>query len=175
MSSKSNLTRNTISLAIFVFTILVVGSITMQGAYASPTVTLNPTSGPTGTTVHIYGSGFTPNGEIQSQLWNGTSAYSFTADASGNINTTTVVPDVESGPYVFIVTDSSSQGTTLTQFTVTQSSTSATPTTTSSTSTSPSPTPSVPELQLPVVVLILFIATSSLAISTIRKRKTVNI
>ncbi len=175
ISGKSNLTRNIISLAIFVFIIMVVGPITMQGAYAAPTITLNPTSGPTGTTVHIYGSGFTPNGQIQSQLWNGTSAYSFTADATGNLNTTTVVPNVESGPYVFIVIDASSQGTTQTQFTVTQSSTSPTPTTTSSTSASPSPTPSVPELQLPVVVLILFIATSSLAVSTVRKRKTVTI
>ena len=171
ISGKSNLKRNAISLVIFVFIILIVGSITMQGAYATPTITLNPTSGPTGTTVHIYGSGFTPNGEIQSQLWNGTSAYSFTADASGNLNTTTVVPDVESGPYVFIVVDSSSQGTTTTQFTVTQSSTSPTPTTTSSTAA----TASVPEFQLPVAVLSLFMALSSLAILMVRRRKTVTI
>jgi hypothetical protein len=176
ISGKSNLTRNKISLTIFVFAVLlIVGSITTQGVYAAPTVTLNPTSGPTGTTVHIYGSGFTQNGQIQTQLWNGTSTYSFTADATGSVNTTTVVPDVESGPYVFIVIDVSSQATTLTQFTVTQSSTSPSPTTTSSTSASPSPTPSVPELQLSVVVLILFIAISSLAISTVRKRKTVAI
>ena len=136
-----------------------------------PAITLDPTSGPTGTTVHIYGSGFTSNGQIQSQLWNGTSTYSFTADASGNLNTTTVVPNVEAGPYTFIVIDESSQADTLTHFTVTQSSTSPSPTTTSSTAASPSPTPTVPELQLPVVVLILFIATSILAISMVRKRK----
>jgi hypothetical protein len=170
---KSNRARTAITLTMFVFGLLIVGLLMMPGAYAAPTITLNPMSGPAGTTVHISGSGFTPNGQINSELWNGTSAYSFTADANGNLNTTTTVPNVEPGLYGFIVTDASSQGTTQTQFTVTQTSTSPTPTTTSSTS--PSSTPTVPELQLPVVVLTLFLVISSLAISIIKRRKTVKV
>ena len=170
-SIRSKSTRNKIPFVIFVFALLIVGSIIIQGAYAAPTMTLNPTSGPAGTTVHIYGSGFSPNGEIQSQLWNGTSTYSFTADANGNLNTTTVVPDVESGPYTFIVSDPSIQGSTQVTFTVTQSSTSATPTASSATSVSPSPTPTVPEFQLPAIVLSLLIVISILTMLMVRKRK----
>jgi len=143
----------------------------MQGANASPTITLNPTSGPPGTTVHIYGSGFTDNGQIHSALWNGTSACNFEADAHGNLNTTTQVPNVEAGLCGFTVTDVATQSTTQTQFTVTQSSTSPTPVTTSSATASPSPTPKVPEFQSSLVILTLFIAVSIATILIVRKRK----
>jgi IPT/TIG domain len=174
LSYKSNITRRAITLAIFVFGLLIVGSMAIPRANAAPSITLNPTSGPTGTTVHIYGSGFTSNGQISSALWNGMSAYSFAADANGNLNTTVQVPDVGPGNYGFTVTDVATQGTTQTQFTVTQSSTSPTPTTTSSATASPSPTPSIPEFQSLLVVLTLFTAVSIAAILMVRKRKTVN-
>ena len=171
-SCKSNLARSAIPLAVLVFSLLVVGSITMSGVNASPTITLNPTSGPPGTTVYITGSGYTPNGQIPTQLWNGTSTYTFTADANGNLNTTEVVPNVDPGLYGFTVTDATTQATTTTQFTVTQSTTSPTPTPSSSASTSPSTTPAVPEIQPLLIVLALFTAVSAAAILTIRKRKT---
>lgn len=157
--SKSNVGRSAI-LAILVFGLLAVALMILPAAYASPTVTVNPTSGPPGTSVNVLGSGFTPNGQIQSELWNGTSAYSFAADANGNLNTTVVVPQVESGLYGFTITDVASQSTTQTQFTVTTSSASATPT--------------VPEFQSLVVVLILLIATSVAAISVVKKRNSDN-
>jgi hypothetical protein len=166
--SKPNLVHTSLIFAIVVLSILVVGSMTMSGVNAAPTITLNPTSGPPGTTVHVTGSGYTPNGSIPTQLWNGSSTYTFTADANGNLNTTEVVPNVDPGPYVFIVIDSTSQATTTTQFTVTQSTTSPTPTATSSASTSPS----VPEIQPLLVILTMFTAVSAAAILTVRKRKT---
>ena len=169
---KSNITHSAIPLAIFVFGLLVVGLMTMPGANAAPSITLNPTSGPPGTTVHIYGSGFTSNGQIHSALWNGTSAYNFEADVHGNLNTTTQVPNVEPGLYGFTVTDVATQSTTQTQFTVTQSSTSPTPTTTSSVTASPSPTPNIPEFQSLLIVPTLFIAVVVAAILMFRKRKT---
>ncbi|HUK84858.1 MAG TPA: hypothetical protein VLU95_03245 [Candidatus Acidoferrum sp.] len=164
--------HNALTIAIFVMGLLIIGSITMQGAYAAPTVSVSPTSGPPGTTVRVYGSGFTSNGQIHSALWNGTSAYNFDADASGNLNTTVTVPNVEAGLYGFTITDVTTQSTTQTQFTVTQSSTSPTPTSTSSTSTSPSPTPRVPEFGSIVVVLTILIALSITATLTVRKSKT---
>jgi hypothetical protein len=170
-SFKSNEVRCEVTLAIFIFGLLVAGSMIMPRANASPTITLNPTSGPPGTTVHIYGSGFTANGQIHTALWNGTSAYNFEADANGNLNTTTQVPDVEAGLYGFTVTDVATQSTTQTQFTVTQSLTSSTPVTTSSTTASPSPTPKVPEFQSSLIVLTLFTAVSIVTILIVRKRK----
>ena len=123
---KSDKAYAAIALAVFFFGLLVIGSVAMPRANAAPSITLSPTSGPAGTTVHVYGSGFTANGEINSELWNGTSAYNFSADANGNLNTTVIVPSVESGLYGFTITDQSTGSSTQTQFTVTQSSTSAT-------------------------------------------------
>jgi len=110
-------------------------------ASAAPTITLNPTSGPAGTVVQVTGSGYTPNGDIDATLWNGTSAYTFTADANGQLSTTETVPPVAPGLYQFIVTDSTTQSSTTTQFTVTQES-----------GASPTPTPSVPEFPTAVIV-----------------------
>jgi hypothetical protein len=169
-SSKSNKARIVMPLAIFVFGLLIVGSMTLPGAKAAPTITLNPTSGPSGTTVHVTGSGYTANGEIDTELWNGTSAYTFTADANGNLDTTVTVPPVEAGLYGFTVTDVATQSTTQTQFTVTQSSTSPTPTATSSSTTAPSPTPSIPEFQSLLIVLTLFIAVSVAAVLMVKER-----
>ncbi|HUK85707.1 MAG TPA: hypothetical protein VLU95_07580 [Candidatus Acidoferrum sp.] len=170
---KSNLTRSMIPLAIFIFSLLVVGLATMPDANAAPTITLNPTSGPPGTTVHITGSGYTANGEIDTELWNGTSAYTFNADANGNLDTTVTVPPVEPGLYGFTITDAASQGTTQTQFTVTQGSASPTPTTSSSAS--PSPTSTVPEFPASMVILTLILAVSSAAFLMVRKRKMASI
>lgn len=156
-------------IAILVFGVLIVGLI--PGAKAAPNITLSPTSGPTGTTVYIYGSGFTPNGQIHSALWNGTNAYDFNADANGNLNTTVTVPDVTAGNYGFTVTDVATGSATQTQFTVTQSSTSSTPTTTSTATASPVPTSSIPEFQSTFIVLTLFAAVSIGAILIARKRK----
>lgn len=64
-------------------------------AVAAPTLTLNPSSGLPGIIVQVTGSGYTPNGEIDANLWNGTSAYTFTADANGQLSTTETVPPVD--------------------------------------------------------------------------------
>ena len=169
---NSNRARSVIILAIFAFGLLVVGSMIMPRANAALSVTLNPTSGPPGTTVHIYASGFTPNGQIPTKLWNGTSAYTFTADANGVVNTTVTVPNVTPGLYGFTVTDASTSSTTQTQFTVTSSSTTPTPTSTSSATASPSPSSTIPEFQSLLLVLALFIVVSVAATVMIRKRKT---
>ena len=141
----------------------------MPHASAAPSITLNPTSGPPGTTVHVTGSGYTANGEIDTELWNGTSAYTFSADDNGNLDETVTVPPVDAGLYGFTITDATTQSTTQTQFTVTQGSASPTPTTSSSTS--PSPSPTVPEFTSSMVVLMMVIALSSTAFLMIRKRK----
>jgi hypothetical protein len=162
-SCKSNTRQRAIALAILFFGLLVAGSMTMLEVNASLSVTLNPTSGPAGTTVYIYASGFTSNGAIHASLFNGSSAGDFQADANGNVNTTVVVPAVQTGLYQFIVTDESSGATTTTSFTVTSSTT--TPTTT------PAPTHAVPEFQSSLVVLTLFTAVSIATIFIVRKRK----
>jgi len=172
---KSNKAYATIALAMFFFGLLVIGSIAMPRANAAPSITLSPTSGPAGTTVHVYGSGFTANGEINSELWNGTSAYNFSADANGNLNTTVIVPPVEAGLYGFTITDQSTGSSTQTQFTVTQSSASSTPTPTSSTGASHSPTPATtPEFPSLLAVLTVFMAGSAVAFLMVRKRKANN-
>ncbi len=167
--SKSNLTRSIIPLSIFVFSLLIVGLATMPAANAAPSITLDPTSGPPGTIVHITGSGYTANGEIDTELWNGTSAYTFTADDHGTLDTTVTVPPVIAGLYGFTITDAYTGGITQTQFTVTEGS--ASPTPTMSSSASPTPTVTVPEFTSLVVVLTLIAAVSSAAFLMVRRRK----
>jgi hypothetical protein len=116
---KSNLSKSFVVLSLFMLCLLVAGSMTMLKVNASPSVTLNPTSGATGTTVHIFASGFTAYGTINTALFNGTSTPSFQADANGNVNETVEVPMVLSGLYQFVVTDATSGSQTTTQFTVT--------------------------------------------------------
>jgi len=160
-SNKSNMKLSVATLVLFFFGLLFAGLMTMPGANAALSVTLNPTSGPPGTTVHIYASGFTPNGNIPTKLWNGTESGTFTADSNGVVNTTVVVPDVQPGLYGFTVTDASSGSTTQTQFTVTQSGSSPTPT----------PKATVPEFSSFLVVLPMLIALSVAAASMARKAK----
>jgi len=168
-SCKSNKARSAIALTIFVG-LLILGLVAMPGAKAAPSITVNPTGGPPGTVVQVYGTGYTPNGQIQTELWNGTSAYTFTADANGVLNTTVTVPPVEPGLYGFTITDVASQGTTQTQFTVTQGSASPTPTSPSSATSSPSPTATVPEFPS-LIALTLFIAVSVGTFLFVRKTK----
>jgi hypothetical protein len=170
---KSNLIRSVIPLSIFVFSLLVVGLATMPAASAAPSITLDPTSGPPGTIVHITGSGYTANGEIDTELWNGTSAYTFTADDHGTLDTTVTVPPVDPGLYGFTITDAFTGGTTQTQFTVTEGS--ASPTATMPSSASPSPTATVPEFPVTMIVLTLIAAVSSAAFLMVRKRKVAKI
>ncbi len=172
---KSDKAYAAIALAVFFFGLLVIGSVAMPRANAAPSITLSPTSGPPGTTVHVYGSGFTANGEINSELWNGTSAYNFSADGNGNLNTTVTVPTVEAGLYGFTITDQSTGSSTQTQCTVTQSSTAPTPTPTASTSASHSPAPTAtPEFPPLLAVVAVFTAGSAAAFLIVRKRKTSN-
>jgi hypothetical protein len=131
---------------------------------AAPVFPLNPTNGPPGTVVQVTGSGFTPNGDINADLWNGTSAYTFSADSSGNLNTTETVPPVDPGTYRFVVTDASTGGSTTTQFVVTEStSASPTPTTSSSASETPAPSPSVPEFPVVTAMLMMLFLGSAIA------------
>jgi len=162
-SNKSNMKLSVATLVLFFFGLLFAGLMTMPRANAALSVTLSPTSGPPGTTVHIYASGFTPNGDIPTKLWNGTESGTFTADSNGVVNTTVVVPDVQPGLYGFTVTDASSGSTTQTQFTVTQSGSSPTPT--------PTPKATVPEFSSFLVVLPMLIALSVAGASMSRRAK----
>jgi len=164
---KSNIAKSVLALAI-VFGLLIVGSLTVVEVHATPSITVNPTSGPPGTTVNVYGTGFTPNGSIHTELWNGSSAYNFQADASGDLNTTVQVPKVEAGLYKFVVTDESSGVQTNTQFTVTQSSTSPT-STTSATSTPKSTVPEFPSIGLGIAALFVISTAVSLSIKKVRR------
>ena len=151
--------RLSVALAFLVSVLVGAGLTAMPAAHATLNVTLNPTSGPPATTVHIYASGFTPNGEIATKLWNGTSSGTFTADNSGDVNTTVIVPDVETGLYGFTITDTTTGSQTQTQFTVT------------STASTPTPTPKVPEFPSLLIVLPLLIALSIAAVPMARKAK----
>ena len=151
-----------LTVAVFVFVL----STTMLGAYASPSIKLSPTSGPPGTVVSVTGSGYTPNGEIQANLWNGSSAYTFEADAHGDLTTSETVPPVDPGTYQFVITDVSSSAQTTTQFTVTSGSATAAPTTASST-----PTPTVPELPVFAVVAVALIVLASAVVAARSKTK----
>lgn len=142
------------------FVLLVLCSSIPSFAAAAPTITLNPTSGPPGTVVQVTGSGYTPNGEIEASLWNGTSAYTFTADSYGYLSTTETVPTVDPGLYQFVVTDTTTQSSTTTQFTVTQSSL-----------TSPTPTPSVPEFPIGVIITVTLLLIGTVMLGA---RKQIN-
>lgn len=175
-SSVFNLKKALCLIALF----LMVASVSnVMLVSAAPSLTLNPTSGPPGTVVTVTGSGFTPSGQINADLWNGTSAYTFTADENGNLNTTETVPPVDVGTYQFVVTDAATQSSTQTQFTVTQSSTSPTPTTTPSTSStptatssvSPTPTPTVPELPILAVAAVMALLLLGAVLLTVKKTR----
>ena len=159
-SCKSNRAQCALPLAIFVFSLLVAGSMIIPGANAAlSSVTLNPTSGPPGSVVQITCSGYTPNGQVQATI-NGTVLGTKTADSHGDLNFNVTVPNFPDGTYKFISTDLTTQTQTQVQFTIT------------STTTTASPTPKVPEFQSLLIVLTLLIAVSFATILAVRKRKT---
>ena len=138
------------ALVLFVFTALM----TMSNVAGFPVVSLNPTNGTQGTEVRITGIGFTPSGQINANLWNGTTATSFTADVNGNLNTTVTVPAVAIGVYIFRIVDVATNDTALASFIVAQSNL---------------PTPSVPEISSIALVLSTLIAGSALLVVARKK------
>ncbi|MCP8316490.1 MAG: Ig-like domain-containing protein [archaeon] len=96
--------RKAISIAIISLFILSVFA-SVQLALAVPTLTLNPTSGPSGTVVTVTGSGFTAgsyrvyfdtNGN---SAWNSGEPYKTVFAVAGTFSTTLTVPSVASGLY----------------------------------------------------------------------------
>ncbi len=90
------------------------------GAGAAAALTLNPTSGPTGTIVSVTGNGFSAGTSLPVTIFfNGTSVATTTSSNTGTISTTFAAPAVTPGTYT--VTAASTYAATSAQFTVTSS------------------------------------------------------
>ena len=135
--------------------LFVLGASLLVLVNAAPTITLSPTSGPPYTVVHVSGSGFTPNMQINVITWNGTGSITFTSDPYGNLNTTLTVPTMNPGLYQFTVADAYTHSSTQTQFTITQA--------------SPTPTPTVPEFPTAAVTFMVLLFIGAVMLAT-RKR-----
>ena len=149
---------------LFLFSVLVVGSMAVLRVSAAPSGTITPTSGPSGTIVYASGSGFTPNGEVQATI-NGQLFGTKNADANGNVNVTVIVPNVAVGNYQIVVTDVTTGATVTAQFNVTPGSVTATAIATATA------TPTVPELPTIAITLTVFIAATLATLVFLRKSR----
>src|SRR2546425_877379 len=93
----------------------------ITAVYRIVTISLNPTSGPTGTTVNISGSNFAANSGITISYDNNpvtTTPTTVTANSAGGFSGSITVPSSGAGPHTVNATDASSNSASA-QFTVT--------------------------------------------------------
>ncbi len=79
----------------------------------NPTLNLNPSSGPVGTSVSVSGSGYNSNANCHIK-WDGNNIATGSTDASGNLSGSFTVPSGTSGAHTVMIAGCASGGTTTT-------------------------------------------------------------
>jgi hypothetical protein len=156
------------TVVLVVLGVLVAASIITPLAKSASSITLNPTSGPPGTTVVVTGSGFTANGLVVIYM-DGALVATVTLPtiSAGDISIEFTVPnDISPGPYDVVAKDLATQNAVQTTFTVQQPAPSS-----SSPPASPSqqhtPTPTLqPSLAVPTQILYIVAAAVGVGVAT---------